>query len=49
VSVAVTGEPSAELEAAAASMAGAARLAARHTWEKTFAQELSDLERLPGQ
>jgi alpha-1,6-mannosyltransferase len=29
-------------------LAGAARLAARHTWENTFAQELSDLERLLG-
>ena len=27
---------------------GAARLAARHTWERLFAQELSDLERLLG-
>lgn len=27
---------------------GATRLAARHTWERTFAQELSDLERLLG-
>jgi alpha-1,6-mannosyltransferase len=29
-------------------VAGAARLAARHTWENTFAQELSDLDRLLG-
>jgi alpha-1,6-mannosyltransferase len=29
-------------------VAGAARLAARHTWENTFVEELSDLERLLG-